>query len=107
MVWARDGLVYTCVSDAPVDVIDDVVARLRPGRFAERRRPVVDFVLGPFGLGLKPPNRLGAVRLRTWEKGVVLDPAAAEDAAALALGGAAPDPVVDPVGERVLEASGP
>ena len=34
---------------------------------------------------------------------MVLDPATAEDAAAFALGGAAPDAVVDPVGEGVLE----
>jgi hypothetical protein len=36
--------------------------------------------------------------------GGALEAAAAEDAAAFALGGAAPDAVVDPVGEGVLEA---
>ena len=35
---------------------------------------------------------------------MVLEAAATEDAAAFALGGAAPDAVVDPVGEGVLEA---
>jgi hypothetical protein len=48
LVWERDGVVYTCVSDAPSDVgmamADDLAA-------ADRSTPesVVDFVLGPFG----------------------------------------------------------
>jgi len=48
LVWERDGLVYTCVSDAPSDVFAKVVDGLAG---AERSAPqsVVDYVLGPFG----------------------------------------------------------
>jgi hypothetical protein len=50
VVWARDGLVYTCVSDAPSDVSGAMVRSLVGG---DRSAPesVVDFVLGPFGWG--------------------------------------------------------
>jgi hypothetical protein len=50
VVWTRDGLVYTCVSDAPSDGFS---AMLRPLVAADRSAPesVVDFVLGPFGWG--------------------------------------------------------
>ena len=50
VVWARDGLVYTCVSDAPSDGFS---AMVRPLVAADRSAPesVVDFVLGPFGWG--------------------------------------------------------
>ena len=50
VVWARDGLVYTCVSDAPSDGFS---AMVRPLVAADRNAPesVVDFVLGPFGWG--------------------------------------------------------
>jgi hypothetical protein len=49
-VWERDGLVYTCVTDAPSDVFDRMVAALATD---ERSVPqsVVDYVLGPFGWG--------------------------------------------------------
>jgi hypothetical protein len=48
LVWERDGLVYTCVSDAPSDVFTKVVDGLAgAGRSAPES--VVDFVLGPFG----------------------------------------------------------
>ena len=47
--------------------------------------------------GSAPWTRVGAV---------ALDPAAAQDAAPLTLGGSAPHAVVDAVGERVLEALG-
>jgi len=48
LVWERDGVVFTCVSDAPTDVIDAAVKSLSaPQRSALER--VADFVLGPFG----------------------------------------------------------
>jgi hypothetical protein len=48
LVWERDGVVYTCVSDAPADVFDaSVTALAAPERSALER--VADFVLGPFG----------------------------------------------------------
>jgi hypothetical protein len=49
-VWERNGLVYTCVTDAPSDVFDRMVGALASdGRSTPQR--VVDFVLGPFGWG--------------------------------------------------------
>ena len=49
-VWARNGLVYTCVSDAPSDVFARMVgAMASDGRSAPES--VVDFVLDPFGWG--------------------------------------------------------
>jgi hypothetical protein len=49
-VWARNGLVYTCVSDAPSDVFARIVeAMASGGRSAPQS--VVDFVLDPFGWG--------------------------------------------------------
>jgi sigma-E factor negative regulatory protein RseB len=48
LVWERDGVVYTCVSDAPADVFTASVGDLTgPGRNAIER--AADFVLGPFG----------------------------------------------------------
>jgi len=47
VVWQRDGVVFTCVSDAPPDVLDAMLAGLQPGRSLPQQ--VVDFVLGPFG----------------------------------------------------------
>ena len=48
IVWERDGVVYTCVTDAPTPVIESMVAGLAPsGRSAVQK--AVDFVLGPFG----------------------------------------------------------
>jgi hypothetical protein len=49
-VWERNGLVYTCVTDAPSDVFTRMVGALASD---ERSTPesVVDFVLGPFGWG--------------------------------------------------------
>ena len=48
IVWERDGVVYTCVTDAPIAVIDSMVSGLAPsGRNAVEK--AVDFVLGPFG----------------------------------------------------------
>jgi hypothetical protein len=49
-VWERNGLVYTCVGDAPSDVFARMVGALASD---ERSTPqsVVDFVLGPFGWG--------------------------------------------------------
>jgi hypothetical protein len=47
-VWERDGVVYTCVSDAPADVFDaSLTALTAPERSSLER--VADFVLGPFG----------------------------------------------------------
>ncbi|MET0919589.1 MAG: hypothetical protein ABWY77_00145 [Acidimicrobiia bacterium] len=47
LVWERDGVVYTCVSDAPTDVLAAMVAGLTPDRSLPTQ--VADFVLGPFG----------------------------------------------------------
>ena len=49
-VWERNGLVYTCVTDAPSDVFAHMVGALASD---SRSTPeaVVDFVLGPFGWG--------------------------------------------------------
>jgi hypothetical protein len=49
-VWERNGLVYTCVTDAPSDVFAQMVDALASDA---RSTPeaVVDFVLGPFGWG--------------------------------------------------------
>ncbi len=49
-VWARHGLVYTCVTDAPSDVFARMVGALASD---DRSTPesVVDFVLDPFGWG--------------------------------------------------------
>ena len=48
IVWERDGVVYTCVTDAPTGVIDSMIAGLSPsGRSTVEK--AVDFVLGPFG----------------------------------------------------------
>jgi sigma-E factor negative regulatory protein RseB len=48
LVWERDGVVYTCVSDAPADVFQAAVEDLTgSGRSALQR--AADFVLGPFG----------------------------------------------------------
>jgi hypothetical protein len=49
-VWERNGLVYTCVTDAPSDVFAQMVGALASD---ERSTPeaIVDFVLGPFGWG--------------------------------------------------------
>jgi hypothetical protein len=47
LVWERNGTVYTCVSDAPPDVIDAVVRGFTPDRSTVEK--VADFVLGPFG----------------------------------------------------------
>jgi len=48
LVWERDGVVYTCVSDAPTDVFDaSVTALTAPERSSLER--IADFVLGPFG----------------------------------------------------------
>jgi len=48
LVWQRGGVVYTCVSDAPSDVVANMVDDLAA---ADRStvQSVVDFVLGPFG----------------------------------------------------------
>ncbi len=48
LVWERDGLVYTCVSDAPSDVFRAMVEGFA-GAGRSTPQSVVDFVLGPFG----------------------------------------------------------
>ena len=48
LVWERDGVVFTCVSDAPHDVFDTMVAGLTESHRSTTER-IVDFVLGPFG----------------------------------------------------------
>jgi len=47
-VWERDGIVYTCVSDAPIDVFTRMAGGLA-GDDRSASQSVVDFVLGPFG----------------------------------------------------------
>jgi hypothetical protein len=49
-VWERDGLVYTCVTDAPSDVFGRMVGALASDD-RSTIESVVDFVLGPFGWG--------------------------------------------------------
>ena len=48
LVWERDGIVYTCVSDAPIDVFTRMAGGLA-GDDRSASQSVVDFVLGPFG----------------------------------------------------------
>ena len=48
IVWERDGVVYTCVTDAPAAVIDAMVAGLAPSSRTAIEK-ATDFVLGPFG----------------------------------------------------------
>jgi sigma-E factor negative regulatory protein RseB len=47
VIWSRDGLVFTGVSDAPPDALDAVVRSFQGGRGV--LRSITDFVLGPFG----------------------------------------------------------
>jgi hypothetical protein len=47
LVWERDGIVFTVVSDSPRDAIDGLFTRFTPDRSAMEK--VADFVLGPFG----------------------------------------------------------
>ena len=47
VVWERDGVVFTCVSDAPRDVYVTAMGGIVSGPSTVER--VVDFVLGPFG----------------------------------------------------------
>ncbi len=48
VVWARNGLVYTGVSDAPSDVFANMIEQLADsGRSTPES--IVDYVLGPFG----------------------------------------------------------
>jgi hypothetical protein len=47
IVWEHDGTVFTAVSDAPSDVIDEMIAGFSPDRSTAEK--VVDFVLDPFG----------------------------------------------------------
>jgi sigma-E factor negative regulatory protein RseB len=49
-VWASDGIVYTCVTDAPSDRFEQMVSALSTGE-RSTVQAVVDFVLGPFGWG--------------------------------------------------------
>jgi hypothetical protein len=49
-VWEHDGLVFTCVTDAPSDVFAHMVGALASDKRSTTEQ-VVDFVLGPFGWG--------------------------------------------------------
>ena len=49
-VWEHDGLVLTCVTDAPSDVFAHMVGALASDERSTAEQ-VVDFVLGPFGWG--------------------------------------------------------
>jgi hypothetical protein len=51
VVWARDGLVVTCVTDAPSDVLASFASDLASGNSPNGWRRAVDYVLGPFGWG--------------------------------------------------------
>lgn len=46
LIWEHAGTVFTCVSDAPPDVIDAMIAGFTPSRSAAEQ--IVDYVLGPF-----------------------------------------------------------
>jgi len=48
MVWQSDDVVYTSVSDAPVDQIDHVLADFGPSPSPNALDRVTNFVLGPF-----------------------------------------------------------
>lgn len=48
MVWQSDDVVYTSVSDAPVDQIDQVLADFGPSPSPNAVDRVTNFVLGPF-----------------------------------------------------------
>ena len=48
MVWQSDDVVYTTVSDAPVDQIDHVLADFGPSSPPNALDRVTNFVLGPF-----------------------------------------------------------
>ncbi len=48
VVWARNGLVYTCVSDAPSDTFASMIEQFA-GSDRSTPESVVDYVLGPFG----------------------------------------------------------
>ena len=47
-VWESGDIVYTTVSDAPVDQLDTVLADLTPSRSTDPLTRITDFVLGPF-----------------------------------------------------------
>jgi hypothetical protein len=47
LVWERDGVVFTCVSDAPSDVFHSMLTGIVPDRSLPAQ--VADFVFGPFG----------------------------------------------------------
>ena len=47
-VWEAADVVYTTVSDAPVDQLDDVVVDVSPPRSTDPLTRVTNFVLGPF-----------------------------------------------------------
>jgi hypothetical protein len=49
-VWEHDGLVFTCVTDAPNDVFAQMVGALASDDRSTTEQ-VVDFVLDPFGWG--------------------------------------------------------
>jgi sigma-E factor negative regulatory protein RseB len=48
LVWEEGGLVYTSVSDAPSDELDEIVSSFQGGESGLMER-VGDFLLGPFG----------------------------------------------------------
>jgi len=48
MVWQSDDVVYTTVSDAPLDQIDHVLADLAPSPSPNALDRATNFVLGPF-----------------------------------------------------------
>jgi sigma-E factor negative regulatory protein RseB len=48
MVWESDDIVYTTVSDAPLDQLDAIVADLGPDRSPSTVDRITNFVLGPF-----------------------------------------------------------
>jgi hypothetical protein len=48
IIWERDGVVYTCVTDVPADTLSAMVSDLGPSS-RDTVDKAVDFVLGPFG----------------------------------------------------------
>jgi hypothetical protein len=48
MVWESDDIVYTTVSDAPLDQLDALISDLGPESSPSTLTKATNFVLGPF-----------------------------------------------------------
>ncbi len=112
VVWGDDDVTYTCVTDAPLDEVAAVAADLVTRRTRGVLEDVGRFVTAPFSWGYGrrgcAETARGARRRRAPGELAGADAGAAgsQDAPTLSLRRAAPDPVLDPVLQRVLEAFG-